>query len=462
MTQKQTSQELLLFIKLISFFKKMRHQRDASQTHFVLVNDLYQAIPYRQCVTWLYDGQKVDIKIASGQADISQRSPYAQFLKSCIEERIKSNKLNSKEHVDAFFEEQSYAKTMGLSAESFSHCDPVLVKEWLSPFNACTFLRNSKGVFGGVWYERDAQFSDMEIAILDDVGDAFSFSLQSYQKQRSFLSSGGLFNGKIKKFILLLLLVFALWPVRYSMTVNTEIVSKSVEAVSVPYNGLIDAVLVRPNQYVKKGEVLFSLDKVGLENDYNIAQQELITARQRLEKTERETFGDASKRSELRVLREQIKLKKIEVDYAEQKLMDTRIVASKAGMVLFSDKSDLLGQPIQAGQQVMILADPQDVELLLRLPSDSIIDIDSTVDVKFFLNTSPLTSHRAELYTISYRPAKSPDGFFGYSARAKIKDKENIGRVGLMGTAKVYGGRTIMVVSILRRPLLGLRNLISF
>lgn len=458
---KKISKELLLFLKLVSFFKKIRHQNEEEQAHFFFVNDLYNIVPYKQCVVWTYDNGKIVLKNASGQVDVSQRSPYAQFITKHLKTLIDKEGLNDSDALERVFEEESYSKAVPLSISDYQGYDQNEIKEWVSPHSLCLFLRDEKSLLGGIWLERNAPFGGVETAMLDDIGDAYAYKLQSFRRSKPLFKkkSGGL--GRYQKVVLGILLLACLFPVRHSATVEVEVVSEDIRAVSVPYNGQIDEVFISPNQIVKSGDTLFSLERTNLRNEYDLAVQELETARRKLEKTERESFADAAKKSDLKILREQIKLKQVEVDYASQKLGLSEVKASRDGIALFSDKNDLLGKPIEAGQQVMTLADPNKIELLLRIPSEGMIRVNRDVPVKFFLNIAPLTSHKAQLKTISYKPEKGVSGIMGYSARADINNIENIERIGLTGTGKVYGHRTVLIASLLRRPFIAVRNLLG-
>ena len=461
MVDKKVSKELLLFLKLISFFKKIRHQETEEQAHFFLVNDLYNIIPYKQCIVWAYKNNKVVLKNASGQVDVSQRSPYAQFVIAHIENIITEEGLKSTDDIAAFFEKESFSAYKSYSLADYNKYEPNDVKEWVSPHSVCFFLRDKNNIIlGGIWLERNEAFSKVELAMIADVGDAYADKLAMFKSSKRFFKKSGGVKGKYKKIVLAALVFLCFLPVRNSMVVDVEVVSEDVRAISVPYNGLIKEVLVSPNQLVKEGDVLFFLDRVQLENNYNIALQELETSRKKLEKTQLESFADPAKKSDFRILQEQIKLKEIDVRYAQERLNAASVRANRSGIILFSDKNDLLGQPIQAGQQVMTLANPESIELLIRIPSDGMIKIDRDVHIKFFLNISPLESHKAAIKTVSYKPQKGANGIFGYSARADIVDVQKIERIGLTGTGKVYGGRTILILNILRRPFIAMRNIL--
>ena len=171
---------------------------------------------------------------------------------------------------------------------------------------------------------------------------------------------------------------------------------------------------------------------------------------------------DAEKKYEINALRGLVEEKVLGVEYAKKRLDQSDVISPRSGVALFSDTNDLIGKPVSVGDQVMIIADPQNIELLVRIPVDSMIDLNNNVPVKFFLNTSPLKSHKGKTKNISYQAVKTPDGLLAYNARVDIDNKQAIERIGLMGTAKLYGGRTVMIVNLLRRPLIGLRNLLAF
>ena len=77
------------------------------------------------------------------------------------------------------------------------------------------------------------------------------------------------------------------------------------------------------------------------------------------------------------------------------------------------------------------------------------------------MNVDPLHSHDAELRTISYQSSKDEDGLLSYKARAIIENPQDVERVGLTGTAKVYGDKTLFIINVLRRPMIAVRNLIG-
>lgn len=459
------SKELMGLVKLVSFFKMLRHKDNLDEASFYFINDLYNIVPYKQALVWTYDNHTVKLQAASGQADISEKSPFAQFLKHSIQDlvRIHENQNSALNASDEGENKNKIVDIQPVNAESFKSISDDMLKEWLAPNTFCVYLRNHHGeLLGGIWIERGKALTTMAKALLEDAGDAFSCRLDHFKRNRGFGLSRLWASTRTKIIVMICLLIFCLWPVHFSATSKAEIVPEKAEVISVPFGALVSKVHVAPNDQVIKDQLLFTLDRTQLENEYALAKQKLETVKSSLSKTQRESFADPTKRPQINILKEEIKLKQLELDYAEKRLALADIRAQKSGIILFSDANDILGKPVKAGEKVMTLASSDNVELLVRIPSDGMIDIDYDVPIKFFLNIDPLKSHQATIYNLSYQPTKDADGILSYKARAQISDEEAIERIGLTGTAKVYGAPTLMIVNLLRRPFIALRNLTSF
>jgi len=457
---KDISKQLQSLVRLISFFKQIRHKDTPEKLGFFFVNELFNIIPYRQCILWSYKAGKINLVAASGQISIEKDSPLAQFAQTSIKEKLTKNKYASdKSERSTFIDQNGYAHIENISEEEIKSLSNNDIEEFISPhMTHVTFLEN-KGVIGGLWMARDKPLGDIERAILEDAGDAAADKMLHFRKSRRSLSND---NAKFSKFrlgLLIAFIIFCLWPVRYSITTTAEVVAKDSTVITVPFEGLIEEINVEPNAIVQKGDVLLSLDKTRLKNLYALSQQALETARENLKKTQREVFLDPTKTVELNLLKEEVKLKTLEVNYAKDRLDLSEVKAKANGVVLFSDKNDLLGKPTKAGEIIMSVADPKNMELLLQIPADSLIELDTETPVRFFLNTAPLKSHKAYIDNISYQPTPSSNGLLAYKARAKIERIEDIEKIGLTGTAKIYGHRTIMILNILRRPFIALRSI---
>lgn len=462
MSDKKVSKEVMHLVSFLSFLKQLRHKKSLDQIGFYIVNDLYNVVPYRQCLFWEYKAGKIHISSASGQLDVTTDSPYIQTVGRTIRQHIASENLNKKEVVSELFDHQGGAKAFQLNKKDLKvrkDLEAPTEKIATAEHIILAVCYNENQVLGGIWVDRTQPFSNVEMALIEDTSDALSeklryiyrSSLSPLKRLRSLKSVGGAI------FLILLALMFL--PVRLSVSAPAEVVSKDIHVIASPYSGMIKDVMVEPNDNVTQGQTLFVLDRTELENEYALAQQKLLTAREKLEKTEREFFRDPARGNEVNVLREQIKLRQLELQYTKELLEQSEIKADRSGVVLFSDVNEIIGQPVQAGTRVMTIADASDLELLVRIPSASMIDLKRASEINFFLNIEPLKTHEANISTISYMASPDEDGLLSYKARANIKSPQDIPRIGLTGNAKLYGEDTILLFNLFRRPLIAMRNL---
>lgn len=76
----------------------------------------------------------------------------------------------------------------------------------------------------------------------------------------------------------------------------------------------------------------------------------------------------------------------------------------------------------------------------------------------FFPNISPYAPLSGKLAYIGYQAAETPEAGLAFSLRASFAAGEDPPRLGLRGTAKLYGSRAPLIALLLRRPVLQLRQ----
>ena len=228
-----------------------------------------------------------------------------------------------------------------------------------------------------------------------------------------------------------------------------------------PYDGVLDVINVKAGDIVKKDQSVFVMDKTDLDGRIKASSQALRTAQSNLSRLRKESLRVPEKKAELNQLMSEITAKKIENDHA-QTLFDKSVVRAPVdGVAIFSDANEFEGQPVRTGEKVMIVADPEKIELLIKAPVDNMIPISKDSPVKFFLNVSPLSGHSAEIISMGYQSSPDADGLLTYKIRARINDSgtETPARIGWKGTAKIKGSWNILAYSVLRRPLVTLRKI---
>jgi hypothetical protein len=108
----------------------------------------------------------------------------------------------------------------------------------------------------------------------------------------------------------------------------------------------------------------------------------------------------------------------------------------------------------------MLLAQDNDTQLEVRLPVNDAIVLSDDADISFFSNAYPDKPVEAKLSYYSYRATSSDLGEVSYKLKGAWQEGESLERtrLGLKGTAKLYGERKILILQVLRRPLIKVRQ----
>ncbi|MCK5121672.1 MAG: HlyD family secretion protein, partial [Methylococcales bacterium] len=110
------------------------------------------------------------------------------------------------------------------------------------------------------------------------------------------------------------------------------------------------------------------------------------------------------------------------------------------------------------GERILMVADPDDVELEVQLPITDAINLHNGAKVLLFLNIDPINPIEATLYYAAYQAQVTADELLAYRLKASFKGAGQLPRIGLKGTAKVYGDSVPLIYYLLRKPLTVLRQ----
>ncbi len=465
-TPPEPENKFQLLLTLITLLKNTRHRYKKTELEFLIVNQTFNLAPYRNCIYWEYHKNKVTIKNISGLVQIDPDGPYTQWLVRTAEHFIKTNKhkdINTEPN-DKKAQKQSFSTLLPITKNDCTEQDAKDWNKWATEHALFILMHDTQNnLIGGLWLDREKPFGTLEKALLEDLTDGYAHSLihlsanktkKAFFNPLSFLS----FSAMRSKLLFLGLMLALLFPVRMSATAPAEVIASKPDVITIPFDGVIKSVEVSPGQTVKEGDILVQMDATLLRNKVTLTTGELNAAEIALRKTERESMKDRSKLAEIAILKAQLIQKTAEMEFAKKMLGRSEILAERDGIIIFGDANSLRGKPVQTGEQVMQLANPDDSELLIRLPVSSIIKINKDVPARFFLNVTPFNSRKVNYDSIGYQATMDNDGLLTYKIRGDFIDKEDDIRIGWTGTAKVYGDRTLLIINILRRPITTLRR----
>ena len=96
------------------------------------------------------------------------------------------------------------------------------------------------------------------------------------------------------------------------------------------------------------------------------------------------------------------------------------------------------------------------------VPVKDSITIKEGAQIKLFLDTNPLKSIDGSVVRFNYEPEKTAQGILSYRVLALINNNQITPRIGLRGTAKIYGQQVKLFFYLFRKPITTLRQFIGF
>jgi hypothetical protein len=321
------------------------------------------------------------------------------------------------------------------------------------------FRTAEEGLLGGLWLEAAAPYGEAEKRIWEELAAIYAQSLAVWhlraRKGWNFVAGGGKWRGRILAGVVIL----ACMPVPAVIRAPAEIVARDAEIVTVPFDGMIDKVEVEPGDRVAAGDVLVRMEDRSLKAQMDMAEQDIAMAQAALSRRQRESLAAPEKKSNLVELQEEIESRRIARDYAQELTARGEIRATTDGIAVFAGAQALKGRPVRAGEKIITVAAPENTELQIRVPVDSMIAIPEGAAVSYFLNVSPFAGRKARVHSVGYQASIDEDGMMTYKIMAALPDGARAGRIGWKGTARIGTGWTILGYAILRRPVIVLRNL---
>jgi len=433
-------------ITLLALARRAREAAGRAELSFMAVNDSHGLAPYRQAALWFPQG---GVAALSGVVQVEANVPYVQWLGR------------------VFAELQGTAKPMRMTAEDLSESEAADWGHWLPAQGLCMPL---KGTDGLLLLARDTPWQDRDIALLTEWLDAWS---HAWRAQGARLAWPWHF-GKAQRNApdrpwwkrwpavaggpaLLALLI----PVRLTVLAPGELVPLDPAVIRAPFDGVVGGFLVKPNEFVKTGQPLFSFDDATLVSRLEVARQALATAEAEYRQATQQALSDPRFKAQLVVLAGKIEERRAEAAYLQGQLERSRVVAPRDGVALFDDPSEWVGKPVVTGERILRVAAPEHVEVEAWLPVGDAIPLDAGAPATLYLNATPLDPVSASVRYVTHDAVPRPDGSYAYRVRARLEERTSH-RVGLKGTVKLSGGWVPLGYWMLRRPVAAVRQFVGW
>jgi len=430
-------------LALLGLEEHARLAASSNELAFVMVNDCRAMVVYRQAALFI-DGE--GLKAVSGVTTLDRGAPFVLWL-----ERL--------------FRHEMTDSTRPLGPESVHGKEGQEWVDWLPPHGLMVPLKNKDGKrIGALLLARDGEpWADQEIALLGRAVDFFAYAWIGLHRP----SAVTLVRRRLtaipnwRKMLAAAALLALLFPVRLSVLAPAEVVAHDPAVIRSPLEGVIEQVLVRPNQPVAAGDLLFKLDRTTLIGKSQVARKALATARAELDQATQQAFSDSRAKSQLSIIRARIDERSAEVTQLEDLIARCEVKAPRAGIAVLDDPAEWQGRPVNVGEKVLAVASPSEVELEAWLAPSDVIALEVQGPVRLFLNADPLSPVSARLLYVTYEAIAQADGTLGYRVRAAFESGQDSPRLGLKGTARLDGRRVPLVYWLARRPLAVIRTFLG-
>lgn len=443
--QKSTLDHLLLELE-----SRARAARNVPELAFSIANETYGLLNFRQALVIQNDPKKLQLKAVSGLAKPAEDSPYLVWLR----------RVWRWLHPEISAQPGWFMPDKSRLPEEFA----TGWSEWWTTGIWAVPLKSRDGrVLAWAVFLMETSPATWQFDAVARLSATWGYAwemLAGATSRRRISARWSWSNPWVRWLLLLLIVLVALIPVPQTVLAPAELVSLQSQVVASPLEGVIKTVHVRPNQTVKEGDPLFSLDDTTLRSRYEVAREAVAVADAELVAASQRVFQDASTQSEIAVLTGRAHERRAELEAVRAQLNRIDVFAAKDGVVVFGDVDDWLGRPVAIGERVMTLADPAYPGMLIHLPVADALALEPGALVKLFLTVQPLKPLEGAILETSYQATQSPEGIVSYRLRAAFdQDQDTQGvRIGLRGTAKLYGDSVMLGYYILRRPIAAVRE----
>lgn len=409
---------------------------------FCMANDLYPLLRFHQALVFARRGEALDLLCVSGLSRPTEDSPYLVWLKRA------SRWLETQLAGDG---------PQWLARENLE--PPAEIAdgwaEWWPAGVCCVPLQARDGQrLGVLLFLLDEPPAEALQQQLGGIWHTYAYCWEALAHKRRLR-----FWPSRKQTLLVLAaaLLVLLVPVRQTALAPAEIVSLQARVVSSPIDGVIEHMLVRPNQAVQAGTPLFELDQTTLRNRAEVLGSEVAVADAELLAASQRAFDNPQSRNELTLLASRAEQRRAELAAVRAQLQRSRVLSPRDGVAVYSDPNDWLGKPVVTGERIMQVADPARPAMRIQLAVADAIALEPGAEVTLFLTAYPLQPLRGKVLETSYQARPSDEGVASYRLLASVEEHPAHARLGLHGTAKLYGERVLLGYYLLRRPLASLR-----
>ena len=437
--------------RLITIEKKIRVAQSEIELEFLIVNELKDLVNYDVAIFLSANKLGItEVKTISNISAVDQTAPLVSYIKNLTkniafpaEENLCEINLDDHDIVEKNYERPENIPSNGLM---------INLQSSIGGLQGKLFILSSEKFI----------LSDKEL--LTHVAGTIGHALFSFKKGPNLLEKiKSIFSGKLKWFFIIIFILIMLIPIKMSALAPVEVSANNPSVITSPINGVIKNIIVDTNDPVVVGDQLVKFDDTDIKNQYEVAKQTLAVAEAELLQNRQSSFANADDKAKIMSLATTVGLKKKELEYARDRLNYIIIKADSSGVAVIEDKNEWQGKPVVIGEKIMIIAETSDIHFSIYLPVKDSLVIAPNSKVRVFLDIDPLNSIEAKIDRTAYKPEITPEGVLAYKVVASlVETSESTPRIGLRGTARIYGDEVTVFYYLFRTPINILRQWIGY
>lgn len=447
-TQDKTTQaQIEGLATLLVLNDEIKHLSNLREFGFFSTNETHRLIPYHTAYLWeKKELLGIHLVAQSGTPEFDAHSSGNLWLKEKIQAILGGEYASQMHEFNASDSEKDISDIWPESLPPY--------------FLWCPFSEKQQTPTGGLIFFRENIFTTAEMKML-------RWLLTSYQYTWNILINPKTIDRwqilKKKPYFVTGILVVVgilLFPLHLSVVGTGTIVAKNPALINAPMQGIIRSFAVTPGAYVKKDQLLLTLDNTDLLAEAKVNQRDYSLTEVKLRTAINEAFNDPNKRTEVPVLQAQLAIDKAHMDYTNDLLKKTEIRSPIDGVVIFDSTEDWIGQPVQTGERILSVANTKELKLRVDLPVTERIELEVGSSGNFYAN-GQLRSIPLKVTALGYNAKLTANKVLSYEMEADFTKTNNIPQIGAQGTVKLYGNRVPLFYYLIRRPLQSIRHVLG-
>jgi hypothetical protein len=437
------NQQLLRLAELLQLGQRAR-EAGRDELPFVIVNESIRAVRYDQAVLWDARSEKVVALSGGGRAEAG--APYVLFLNRLYKAVAASGKRDT---------------AHGPAPETVARAT-MNDESWLAPQLLWWPLRLRGKTVAVLLFGRREPWPEAEYPVLEYLCGSYAQAWELARIRAEPVRVGGAHRLRRAAIVVgaVVLVALGLLPVRTSAIAPAEVVAKAPTFVRAPFAGVVDSIEVPPNGPVKAGQVLVKLERRQLEAEFRVSAKSYEVASTQYRQITQEAITDPRAREKLGELRGKLDEARSDYEFRKARLDRSDLIAPSDGIAVFNDPAEWIGKPVEIGERIMQVSPPTSTRIEIEIPVTEDANFDNGAEVSFFNNLNPDRPSDGRLVFMSYAAMITPAGVLSYVARADLEDEQGL-RLGLKGTAKIFGPRRPLALWLLRRPIAFLRQILA-